>query len=427
MSSEITYSRHTITQTIPFVLTCVSSTITFPLGINKEEYKQMIIENVALGMNELALGVALVAMLALLLGVAIKGSRYGVEIEAIRKDGVSKHGLANWLSRFVSGTEYRGYTHQVMSTWKVVDDGSLNSMGIEVVSPPMYSEGRAAITAICDNLRGLASADSSCGLHAHIRILADHHTNVDDVLYGSNNLDEAISLTGWMFRIAFAYNWFQTAIDGFMPPSRRMSNNPSYCGSLQHTVSEAAQELHQPLTNSLEQMLRHGGVDEIVWSQMRSIMSRLMGPRYMNINFGALNKYGTIEFRQHGGTTNPNQINSWVELMARLVLVCREDWKLQSMRDPRSYDAGLSGFMAWLGLHKSDPLAAFYSRRTKRFQGTLIAPCTTCDATNCDGDDYCPRSHSPQPSGYRDDNYRDGDEMEYCEECEEPEDDCECY
>ena len=72
----------------------------------------MKIENVALGMNELALGVALVAMLALLLGVAIKGSRYGVEIEAIRKDGVSKHGLANWLSRFVSGTEYRGYTHR---------------------------------------------------------------------------------------------------------------------------------------------------------------------------------------------------------------------------------------------------------------------------------------------------------------------------
>lgn len=383
----------------------------------------MKIENVALGMNELALGVALVAMLALLLGVTAKGRRYGVEIEVIRKHGVSKSGLANWLSRFVTGTQYRGYTHETMDTWKLVDDGSLNSRGVEIVSPPMYSEGHQLIHTICTKLKGLASADASCGVHLHTRIL-DENDGIDSVMYGGN-LDKAVSLVGWMFRTAFAYNYFQPVIDNFMAPSRRSENNPSYCGSIDRTVMRAGSmnPNYNIQLDSFEGGLSAIKDEETRWYISRDIMSELRAGRYGNINFNALGKYGTIEFRQHGGTTNPNQINNWVELMQRLLLVCREDWTPASLRDPRQYTQTLGGFFEWLGLYKS-PLHAFYTRRTKKFSGSLLAACTSCGSNHCDGDDFCPRTRTPTPYSYHDE--MDEDEDYECEECGYDAEDCEC-
>ena len=383
----------------------------------------MKIENVALGMNELTLGVVLVAMLALLLGIAAKGRRHGVEIEAIRKAGVSKQGLANWLSRRLPGTEYRGYTHEVMDTWKVVDDGSLSSRGIEVVSPPMFNESRASIKSICDGLRGLASADSTCGLHAHQRVLDDKFSNVEQVIYG-DDLEMAISLTGWMVRIAMAYAWFQAAIDGFMPSSRRSFNHPNYCGSLGHTVHQAASSIGHLNGDSFESRLRWFKSTQDQWQGVRDAMSILMSARYLNINFGALQKYGTIEFRQHGGTTNPNQISNWVDLTARLMLVCREDWSTSSLRNPQHHAPTLSGFFEWLGLGDKHPLYAFYQRRTRKFLNKLIAPCALCGHTDCDGDEYCPRQSARMPSGF---HGWDDDDDDICEDCEYHEEDCECH
>ena len=382
----------------------------------------MKIENVALGMNELALGVALVAMLALLLGVATKGRRYGVEIEVIRKHGVSKNGLADWLARFVSGTRYRGYTHETMDTWKLVDDGSLSSRGVEIVSPPMYSEGHHAIRMICTKLKGLASADASCGVHLHTRIL-DENDTIDGVLYGGN-LDKAVSLVGWMFRTAFAYSYFQSVFDNFMAPSRRSENNPSYCGSIDRMVMRAGNmnPNYNTKLDSFEGGLNAIKDEESRWMLSREIMSELRAGRYGNINFNALGKYGTIEFRQHGGTTNPNQINNWVELVQRLLLVCRENWETTSLRDPQAYTQTLGGFFEWLGLTKS-PLHAFYTRRTKKFNGTLLAACDSCGSTKCDGDDFCPRTRTPTPYDYHD--YGDDEDGE-CVDCEWPMEDCEC-
>jgi hypothetical protein len=107
----------------------------------------------------------------------------------------------------------------------------------------------------------------------------------------------------------------------------------------------------------------------------------------------------------------------------RLLLVCREDWGPTSLRDPRQYTQTLGGFFEWLGLYKS-PLHAFYTRRTKKFNGSLLAACTSCDSTHCDGDDFCPRTRTPTPYSYSDE--MDEDEDYECEECGYDAEDCEC-
>ena len=187
-----------------------------------------------------------------------------------------------------------------MDTWKLVDDGSLNSRGVEIVSPPMYSEGRAFITTICTKLKGLASADASCGVHLHTRIL-DENDTVDTVLWGGN-LDKAVSLVGWMFRTAFAYNYFQSVIDSFMPPSRRSENNPSYCGSIDRMIIRAGNmnPNYNVVTDSFQGGLNAIKDEATKWLLAREIISEMRAGRYGNINFDALGKYGTIEFRQHG-------------------------------------------------------------------------------------------------------------------------------
>ena len=348
-------------------------------------------------MNETAWVALAIGVMWLALVNLAKHPTYGLEIEAIRRNGITQTGLAAYLSnKFGVPIRYRGYTHDGVTNWKIVDDGSLSSMGTEIVSPISTNADMSLIRRIVAGLKGLASANRECGLHVHHGIIKDGR-RLDSVLYGQD-FDEAVSLAGWVGRILYAYNYYQSVIDAFLAPSRRNGRN-QYAQTLDHLV-ERFLRFGKP-SNFEQHFKQHylGDSDRVMegFSKLRHLFDSLCYDRYMNVNLCALGRYGTVEFRQHHGTTNPNQVQAWVEFTQALVMACREPWS--KYRHPRSYENNLNGLFGFLGLRKS-PLAAFYGRRTRAFAGTLISGCSNCGQPTCDQDEYCPHKRHSTPSDY---------------------------
>jgi len=337
----------------------------------------------------LAIGVMWIALVNL-----ARHPTYGIEIEAIRRNGITQTGLAAYLSnKFGVPIRYRGYTHDGVRNWKIVDDGSLSNMGTEIVTPISTNADMSLIRRIVAGLKGLASANRECGLHVHHGIVKDGK-RLDSVLWG-DDFEEAVSLAGWVGRILYAYTHFQAQIDGFMAPSRRNGRN-TYCQRLDYMV-ERFLRYGNPANFEHEFKADYFNQPMEGFSKLRRLFDNLCNDRYVNVNLCSLGRYGTVEFRQHHGTTNPNQVQAWVEFTQALVMVCREPWN--KYRHPTSYEHNLHGLFGFLGLRKS-PLEAFYNRRTKSFKGTLISGCSHCAEPTCDQDEYCPSRRQLTPSDY---------------------------
>jgi hypothetical protein len=85
--------------------------------------------------------------------------------------------------------------------------------------------------------------------------------------------------------------------DAIMPRSRRDNNN-IYCQSLTNWLNH--EELEQA-------------------TNMREICSFALNQRYVKLNVQSFRRHGTLEFRQHAGSTNPNKIINWVRLTNKFI------------------------------------------------------------------------------------------------------------
>lgn len=204
---------------------------------------------------------------------------FGIEIEFF---GASADDLVAALYRRGIDAYFAGYTHEVVDTWKIVTDSSVcgdggQTPGLELVSPPMAGEhGLEQIRLVCDALQEVgAKVNKTCGLHIH------HHA--DD--YKPQNFKNLISL----------YSKADKVLDRMMPKSRRKSFN-QYCNSL---VLDANEYSHQREFDH-EDVISNG--------------------RYYKVNLNSFYKYGTVEFRHHGGTIEADKIINWVDLTQRMVL-----------------------------------------------------------------------------------------------------------
>lgn len=196
---------------------------------------------------------------------------FGVEIELI---GLSTSQATDALTDAGIEVYNAGYTHSVSrTTWKVVTDGSVGSRGCEVVSPILVGEdGVAQVKRVMNALAGAgAGVNRACGLHVHIDA---HGLSAPEIL-----------------TIVARYGRYEMEIDAFMPPSRRGFAN-SYC---------------QPVAN-----LRLRG------STPREA-ARSMRGRYYKVNLQSFIKYGTIEFRQHSGTTDAHKAVNWIKFLQAFV------------------------------------------------------------------------------------------------------------
>lgn len=200
---------------------------------------------------------------------------FGVEIEAYN---CTRERLARELQAAGISVEVEGYNHtDHQDHWKLVTDGSLTGTNtFELVSPILHGEeGVNELERVCWVLELCdVKVNDSCGLHIHM----DAHD---------------FTMQTWR-NLAISYKRLETVIDGFMPRSRR---NNRYCLPLRN-ISEERINRAQTIAD-LRQAFSHN--------------------RYHKVNIEAYARHSTVEFRQHGGTTNFTKMSAWIHFLEKMI------------------------------------------------------------------------------------------------------------
>lgn len=221
-----------------------------------------------------------------------ENKRIGIEIEFF---GANYRQVLTAIANKGVMVSYEGYTHRTMNCWKLVTDGSVTTTdtglgkGLELVSPPL------TIDKMDDQLEKVLAAlnevgakvDKTCGVHVHHEI--------DDL-----NVDHIKNI----YRL---YKKHEGHIDETMPASRR---NGFYCGSLTEW--------------DIDRINRANTINEI---------DNAMNTRYKKINFKSYVKYGTIEFRQHSGSTDFTKLINWVRITQALVAAAKAKKEVKPMSE----------------------------------------------------------------------------------------------
>lgn len=232
-----------------------------------------------------------------------RGRTFGVEIEFTELSERQILTLEEKLTEAGIETKYEGYNHITRPIWKIVTDGSVRNSkhrcGFELVSPPLKGiEGLEALKKAIEvlNANG-AKVNRSCGLHVH-------H---DAGRWGVKEFKNAYRL----------YSRMEQTIDEAMPKSRRSSNN-YYCKS-----NRSKMETELDLFEACETVndLR------IFWDS----------DRYYKLNMESWYRHGTIEFRQHSGTTEADKILNWVVFTQLIVTRAENSRKLKVSFDDKRY------------------------------------------------------------------------------------------
>lgn len=204
--------------------------------------------------------------------------RYGIEIEAF---GVDRVRLNSKLNNEGVQCQVESYNHTTRDHWKITSDGSINGTeAFEIVSPVLEKKkGLEQLKKVSDVLKSQgARINKTCGVHIHVEV---------------NDL----KIEDWK-RLLKNYFRLEKIIDGFMPNSRRGSNN-GYCKSLMNIRNFENRIDNETTLDGLQSIFNHD--------------------RYYKINLRSYVRQGTIEFRQHSGTIEFEKISNWVYFIERLI------------------------------------------------------------------------------------------------------------
>lgn len=117
-------------------------------------------------------------------------------------------------------------------------------------------------------------------------------------------------------RLAYNFVQLESAYDLLMPKSRRKNSNKSkkYCRSNLEALKVAAN------TNSKTEALAAINTANSIRSlqQLPAATVCLQDSRYMKMNYMALNRHGTVEFRHAGSSVNPAKVAGYVLLWTML-------------------------------------------------------------------------------------------------------------
>jgi len=198
------------------------------------------------------------------------GRKFGVEIEFV---GASNYALERALRAAGLDANVEGYNHRVRGSWKIVTDASVAG-GFELVSPPLRGQdGFDQLRKACEALASVgARVSRACGLHVHHDV-----TDLDGAAFSR-------LFRGWRSN--------QRAIDGLVAPSRR---NSRWAG---------------PLTSRDVERVEAAPADARGIDGLRRYFS--YADRYRSLNIEPFGRYGTVEVRQHQGSTSYEKIAAWV-------------------------------------------------------------------------------------------------------------------
>jgi hypothetical protein len=221
---------------------------------------------------------------------------FGVEIECYSP--ITRDAIAAKLN--AAGVPARAYNHAEHATtsgWKVVTDGSLGRNapagmnGIEVVSPILRGEeGIAQLTTVCNTLTAIGCVvNKDCGLHVHV---------------GARGASVA-----QLRNACKMFAKYESQFDAVVASSRRgdanryaLSNVNILAGS---TLEQKFSTLDSARTVEALGKAMNGGFVRVQYSPFR----------YRKMNLQSMATHGTVEFRQHAGSTDAAKIVAWVKLV----------------------------------------------------------------------------------------------------------------
>lgn len=200
--------------------------------------------------------------------------RFGVELEfraTVGRERVAEEMRARGLA-----VRVQSYGHNVTRHWRIITDASC---GYELVSPVLQgADGLDQLQKACDALKAAgAKVDRATGLHIH--------------LDGTSETQESIRA------YALAYVERQELLDILVAPSRRQGRG-YYCRPMDSRTQAALRSA----TNVRDFAMSYCGGER----------------RYRTLNLASYPRYGTVEVRQHQGTTEGAKVADWVELNMRL-------------------------------------------------------------------------------------------------------------
>lgn len=206
--------------------------------------------------------------------------KFGVEIEFV---GAGYSAVVREMTARGVSCSYEGYTHRVGRAWKIVMDGSVPG-GYELVSPPLKgAAGLAELKKACEALSAAgARVDRRCGLHVHHDV-----SDLDASAFG---------------RLARFWQRNQHATDGLVAPSRRNST------------------WARPLSEREVVMIERSN------ASVTAIRGYFYSDRrYRSLNVASFPRYGTVEIRQHQGTTAFAKIAAWIAYGQAFIAVAKGD------------------------------------------------------------------------------------------------------
>jgi len=253
---------------------------------------------------------------------------FGVEVEFF---GITANRAVEALTNAGLVAQRESYNHHVVPHWKFVTDASVTGRGtglgsgLEMVSPIL--QGAQGLEDLAKAVKALldagAKVDRSCGVHVHIG--ADGMTGAD------------------IMRIIELYTQNNTHIDTVLAQSR-------------HNASFAQKWSNATIANARSVLVNARSVNDIQ-SAVRNF------GRYYTVNVTSYARQGTLEFRQHQGTVNPEKVVSWVNLLLAMME------KANAFSDSDVQDFGsLGGLMTAMEL--DDTTKAFLTRRANSLAGS---------------------------------------------------------
>lgn len=256
---------------------------------------------------------------------AINEMTFGIEAEVVTP--LTQQELAAHLA-LVTGLPVvaESYGHATRAHWKVVRDGSVTG-GWEVVSPVLRGrDGLEDVRKVMDALNMVARVDRNCGFHVHM----------------------AVPDMDLKFLKNFAKMWvkWERVVDTFVAPSRR-DNNAYYCRS----------NILGTVENMWDRIEAADSIDALV-GQMNP-----GGSRYFKLNMQSFYRHGTVEIRQHQGTTEALKVIRWIEMLAEMVGTAKKLKNIAKAKPDMSLADMQKGFLR----RRSPEVRAFLAERAARF------------------------------------------------------------
>jgi len=285
---------------------------------------------------------------------------FGVEIELSTPAG-STSVYDRLRSRHVKCQHLSKSQKPPQNFWKITQDSSIrcsdnqpNCQLVEIISP-VLSGGT-----------GLSE------LHRVLQILHDLNPSVNKSMGVHIHIGAAKFTFGQIRKICQQFLKHEASFDMLVPKSRRGNNN-----------SYARSNRLNPVLRSLSNKECNDYIASC--SDMKKLNKAVSPDRYYKLNLHSLDRHGTLEFRQHSGSTNYKKLGYWIRL---LVAFCNNAARLpapqsfKSRSDSKVKHTRFEKMFQWVV--KDGGLRVHFKERASQLENTGedTVCCESCEASD---------------------------------------------